>query len=277
MEETTHIALFRGKEIRKTLHGGEWYFVVQDVVAALTDSADSRQYVKKMRTRDVELEKGWVQLVPPLSIRTPGGPQMLGCANTEGIFRIIQSIPSPKAEPFKKWLAKVGYERIQEIEDPERGTQRTRALYKAKGYPEDWIEKRMRAIAIREELTEEWKQRGIREDRDYAILTAEISKAAFGVTPSEHKRVKGLKRENLRDHMNDLELIFSMLGEAATTEITRTQDSQGFEPNRKAAREGGAVAGKARKALEDRTGRKIVSKGNFLPTSKVRKLTKPGT
>lgn len=275
MEENTHIALFRGKSIRKTLFGGEWYFVVQDVVAALTDSADPRQYVKKMRTRDAELEKGWVQLVPPLSIQTPGGPQMLGCANTEGIFRIIQSIPSPKAEPFKKWLAKVGYERIQEIEDPERATQRSRALYKAKGYPDDWIEKRMRSIAIREELTEEWKRRGVLENRDYAILTAEISKAAFGVTPSEHKRIKGLKRENLRDHMNDLELIFSMLGEAATTEITKTQDAQGFEPNRKAAKEGGAVAGKARKALEARTGRKVVSNQNFLPGRKKRRL--PGS
>jgi prophage antirepressor-like protein len=275
MEGTNHIALFRGKAIRKTLHGGEWYFVVQDVVAALTESADPRQYVKKMRARDAELEKGWVQLVPPLSIQTPGGPQMLGCANTEGIFRIIQSIPSPKAEPFKKWLAKVGYERIQEIEDPEKATQRTRALYKAKGYPDDWIEKRMRSIAIREELTDEWRQRGIREDRDYAILTAEISKAAFGVSPSEHKRIKGLKRENLRDHMNDLELIFSMLGEAATTEITKTQDAQGFDPNRRAAREGGAVAGKARKALESRTGRKVVSGENFLPEKPRRKLGKP--
>ena len=274
MDSTPHFALFRGKQIRKTLHQGEWFFVVQDVVSALTDSLDSRQYIKRMRARDPELNQGWVQLVPPLSIQTSGGPQNLNCANTEGIFRIIQSIPSPKAEPFKKWLAKVGYERIQEIEDPERATKRTRLLYKAKGYPDDWIEKRMRSISIREELTDEWKNRGVREDRDYAILTAEISKAAFGVTPSEYKQIKGIKRENLRDHMNDLELIFSMLGEAATTEITKTRDVQGFGESKVAAREGGAVAGKARKELENRSGRKVVSSQNFLPGPKPRKLAR---
>ena len=268
MESTPHMALFRGKEIRKTLHNGEWFFVVQDVIATLTDSLDARQYIKRLRSRDPELNEGWVQLVPPLSIPTPGGLQKLNCANTEGIFRIIQSIPSPKAEPFKKWLAKVGYERIQEIEDPEIATKRTRALYLAKGYPDDWIEKRMRSIHIREELTSEWKNRGIKEDRDYSILTAEISKAAFGITPAEYKKVKGIKRENLRDHMNDLELIFSMLGEAATTEITRVRDTQGFVENQEAAREGGSVAGKARKELEGRTGKKIVSSQNYLPESK---------
>ena len=271
MSPDTQIALFRGKKIRKTLHNDEWYFAVQDVVAALIDSADPQQYVKRMRARDPELNKGWVQLVPTLSIETAGGPQKVSCANTEGIFRIIQSIPSPKAEPFKRWLAKVGYERVQEIEDPELGTKRTRALYKAKGYPDDWIEKRMRAIAIREELTEEWKNRGVEEDRDYAILTAEISKAAFGITPSEYKQVKGLKRENLRDHMNDLELIFSMLGEAATTEITRVKDAQGFGQSKKAAREGGTVAGRARKELEGRTGRKVVTAQNYLPERAPRK------
>ncbi len=274
MEEPTHIALFRDKEIRKSLHKGEWWFVVNDVVVALTDTPDGKDYVRKMRIRDPQLGEGWGQIVTPLLIQTSGGPQSLNCANTEGIFRIIQSIPSPKAEPFKKWLAKVGYERIQEIEDPEIATKRTRALYKAKGYPEDWIEKRMRSINIREELTEEWKNRGIREDRDYSILTAEISKAAFGITPSEYKKVKGIKRENLRDHMNDLELIFSMLGEAATTEITRVRDTQGFVENREAAREGGGVAGKARKELEGRTGKKIVSPQNFLPATAKRKLAK---
>lgn len=274
MENEAHIALFRGKEIRKTLHQGQWYFVVQDVVAALTDSHDPRQSIKKMRARDPALEEGWVQIVPPLSIPTAGGKQNLGCANTEGIFRIIQSIPSPKAEPFKKWLAKVGYERIQEIEDPELATKRTRALYLAKGYPKDWIEKRMRSIAIREELTEEWKTRGIREDRDFAILTAEISKAAFGITPAEYKQVEGLKRENLRDHMNDLELIFSMLGEAATTEITKVTNPEGFDENKKTAQEGGAVAGKARAELESRTGKKVVSSKNYLPPGKKAKKLK---
>jgi DNA-damage-inducible protein D len=268
MKSTPHIALFRGKDIRKTLHKNEWWFVIADVVTALTDSVQAAGYIKDMRRRDSELNKGWVQIATPLSVPTPGGLQKLNCANTEGIFRIIQSIPSPKAESFKKWLAEVGYERIQEIEDPEIATKRTRALYKAKGYPEDWIEKRMRSIHIQEELTEEWKSRGIQEDRDYSILTVEISKAAFGITPTEYKKVKGIKRENLRDHMNDLELIFSMLGEAATTEITRVRDTQGFIENRDAAREGGSVAGTARKELEGRTGKKIVSSQNYLPGSK---------
>ncbi len=275
VDPSSHIALFRGKEIRKTFHKNEWWLVVNDVVAALTDTPDPKDYIRKMRIRDGQLEEGWGQIVTPLSVQTAGGAQNLNCANTEGVFRIIQSIPSPKAEPFKKWLAKVGYERIQEIEDPELASKRTRALYQAKGYPDDWIEKRMRSIAIREELTGEWKNRGIQKEKNYAILTAEISKAAFGVTPSEYKRIKGLQRENLRDHMNDLELIFSMLGEAATTEITRVQDVKGFEPGRKAAREGGSVAGKAREELEGRTGRKIVSRQNFLPGTKHRKLPKP--
>ncbi len=185
-------------------------------------------------------------------------------ANTEIIFRIIQSIPSPKAEPFKRWLAKVGYERIQEIENPELASKRIRATYKAKGYPDDWIEKRMRGIAIRETLTNEWEQRGVKEQREYAILTAEISEATFGIKPSEHKKLKNLKRENLRDHMTDLELIFTMLGEASTTEITIQQDAQGFQENKEAAQAGGKIAGNARKELEAKSGRRVVSSSNFL-------------
>jgi hypothetical protein len=228
----TRIALFKSKEIRRTIHNNEWWFVITDVVGALTDSVDPQGYVKDMRRRDPELSKGWGQIATPLSISTSGGTQSLNCANTEGLFRIIQSIPSPKAEPFKRWLAKVGYERIQEIEDPELATKRTRALYKAKGYSDDWIEKRMRSIAIRDELTGELKKRGVREQREYAILTAEISQATFGLTPAQYAEFKRLKRENLHDHMTDLKLIFSMLGEAATTEITRTQDAQGFPANK---------------------------------------------
>ena len=190
------------------------------------------------------------------------------CANTESMFRIIQSIPSPKAEPFKRWLAKVGYERVQEIEDPELATKRTRAIYKAKGYPDDWIEKRMRGIAIREELTDEWKKHGVEESREYAILTAEISKAAFGLTPSEYKRLKGLERENLRDHMNDLELIFSMLGEASTTHITKTEHPDGFDENKKVAKRGGNVAGVARKKLEEETGKDVITNENYLSDGK---------
>lgn len=188
----------------------------------------------------------------------------MNCATTEGIFRIIQSIPSPKAEPFKRWLAKVGYERIQEIEDPELASKRIRATYKAKGYPDDWIEKRMRGIVIRETLTNEWEQRGVKEQREYAILTAEISEATFGLKPSEHKKLKSLKKENLRDHMTDLELIFTMLGEASTTEITIQQDAQGFRENKEAAQAGGKIAGNARKELEAKSGRRIVSPSNFL-------------
>jgi hypothetical protein len=221
----TKVAIFRGKEIRKTIHKNEWWFSVSDVVEVLTDSADPKQYIKKMRQRDPELNSYWGTICTPLEILAPDGKmRATNCANTEGIFRIIQSIPSPKAEPFKRWLAKVGYERVQEIEDPELASQRTRMLYRAKGYSDAWIEKRMRGIAVRAELTEEWKKRGVKEEPEYAILTAEISKAAYGMTPSEYKQLKGLERENLRDHMNDLELIFSMLGEAATTEIARKQD-----------------------------------------------------
>jgi len=186
------------------------------------------------------------------------------CANTEGVFRIIQSIPSPKAEPFKRWLAKVGYERVQEIENPELATKRTRMLYKLKGYSDDWIEKRMRGIVIREELTDEWKKRGAQEQKDYEILTAEISKATFGVTPSEYKKLKGLKRHNLRDHMDDFELIFNMLGERATTEIHRTENSKGVSKLKADAKAGGDIAGGARKKLEERLGRSVISKKNFL-------------
>lgn len=257
------IIVFKGNNIRRTMHNDEWWFVVKDIVEALTDTTNSTDYIKKMRQRDPALAEGWGQIVTPLSVETPGGAQKLNCANTEGVFRIIQSIPSPKAEPFKRWLAKVGYERIQEIEDPELATKRTRALYKAKGYPDDWIEKRMRGIAIREELTNEWEKRGIKEQKDYAILTAEISEATFGVKPSEHKKLKNLKKENLRDHMTDLELIFSMLGEASTTEIAVQKDAQDFEENRDAARAGGKIAGNARKELEEKSGRKVVSSSNF--------------
>ena len=265
------IAVFKGKGIRRTLHKNEWWFVVEDVVLTLIESSDPKQYIQRMKLRDPELAKGWVQIVHTLLIETPGGKQKMICANTEGVFRIIQSIPSPKAEPFKRWLAKVGYERVQEIEDPELGTKRTRALYKTKGYSDDWIEKRMRGIAIREELTDEWKKRNVKEMKEYEILTAEIAKAAFGITPGKHKKIKGLKRENLRDHMNDLELIFSMLGEAATTEITRVDDAKGFHESKQSARKGGEVAGKARKDLEQKTGKRVVSRENCLTQPESRK------
>ncbi len=270
----TQLAVFKGKSIRKILHENEWWFVIEDVVVALTDSVQPSGYIKDMRRRDLALSEGWGQIATPLSVETAGGKQKVNCANTEGIFRIIQSIPSPKAEPFKRWLAKVGYERVQEIENPELATKRTRILYKLKGYPDDWIEKRMRGIAIREELTDEWQKRGAEEQRDYEILTAEISKATFGVTPCEYKNLKGLKRENLRDHMDDFELIFTMLGERSTTEIHRNENSQGLDKLASDAKAGGAIAGGARKALEKRLGRSVVTDHNFLKKKKQLKSLK---
>ncbi len=264
---STKIAIFKGKRVRKTIHNNEWWFVIVDVVTALTDSIQPDGYIKDMRRRDPELSKGWGQIATPLEIQTTGGKQKVNCANTEGIFRIIQSIPSSKAEPFKRWLARVGYERIQEIEDPELATKRTRALYKAKGYSDAWIEKRMRGINVREKLTGEWKNRNVGEEREYAILTAEISQATFGMTPSKYKIFKKLKRENLRDHMNELELIFSMLGEAATTEIAVNKDAQGFDENKQAAQKGGKISGDARKNLEQESGKKVSSKRNYLKNS----------
>jgi hypothetical protein len=276
--ETTKIALFKGKKIRKTLYRDEWWFVINDVVESLTESTDPAQYFKKLKQRDIELakfiDKGGVQIVPPLmlAVETVGGVQKMYCWHTEGIFRLIQSVPSPKAEPFKRWLAKVGYERVQEIENPELSTKRTRLLYKLKGYSEDWIEKRMRGIAIREELTDEWQKRGAQEKRDYEILTAEISEATFGITPTKYKKMKGLKRENLRDHMNDFELIFTMLGERSTTEIHRTENSEGLPKLKKDANRGGKIAGVARKELEKELGRSVVSKENYLSKGKTKKL-----
>jgi DNA-damage-inducible protein D len=268
----TKIAVFKGKGIRKVIHNNEWWFSVVDVCAVLTDSADSGAYWRKLKQRLKEEGSEVVTFCHGLKLPAPDGKMReTDCANTEGLFRIIQSIPSPKAEPFKRWLAKVGYERVQEIENPELATKRTKALYQAKGYSDDWIKNRMRGIAIRAELTDEWKKRQVGQEREYAILTAEISKATFGLTPSEYKELKGLEQENLRDHMNDLELIFSMLGEAATTEITKTQDAQGFDENRTAARKGGKIAGGAREKLEKETKKMVVSKENYLDAPEKRK------
>ncbi len=272
--ESTKIAVFKGKEIRKTIHNNEWWFSITDIIEALTGNERPRKYWNDLKKKLIK--EGYSEVsekIGQLKLQASDGKNYFtDCASTETLFRIIQTIPSPKAEPFKRWLARVGYERIQEIEDPELATKRTRAIYKAKGYSDDWIEKRMRGIAIREELTDEWKKRGVADEPEYAILTAEISKATFGLTPSQYKRLKGLKRENLRDHMNDLELIFSMLGEAATSEITRNRDAQGFVENKQAAVEGGEVAGKARKDLETKTGKRVVSRQNYLQSPQNKKL-----
>lgn len=269
------IALFKGKAIRKTLYEKEWWFSVIDIIGVLTDSAKPSVYWSAMKAR-VNNEDGFQlsTICKQLKLEASDGKKYeTDCADTEGIFRIIQSIPSPKAEPFKRWLAKVGYERVQEIENPELASKRTRTLYKLKGYSEEWIEKRMRGIAIREELTDEWQKRGAQEQRDYEILTAEISKATFGITPNEYKKVKGLKRENLRDHMDDFELIFTMLGERSTTEIHKIEKSEGVEKLKADAKRGGGIAGIAKKQLEKEIGRPVVSKQNYLLKNKtVKKL-----
>jgi len=267
IEIQNRIAIFKGKQIRKVIHNNEWYFSIIDIIEALTGSANPRRYWSDLKRKLIE-DEGFSQLYDKIVqlklIANDGKMRETETANTETIFRIIQSIPSPKAEPFKRWLAKVGYERIQEIEDPELASKRMRALYRSKGYPDDWIEKRMRGIAIREQLTNEWEQRGVKEEREYAILTAEIAEATFGLKPIEHKKLKNLKRENLRDHMTDLELVFTMLGEASTTEIAVQQNAQGFQENKTAAQSGGSIAGNARKELEKKSGRRVVSSSNFL-------------
>ncbi|HEX4839965.1 MAG TPA: Bro-N domain-containing protein [Rhabdochlamydiaceae bacterium] len=261
------IAVFEDENIRRIFHKGEWFFSIIDIVRVLTESSDPSRYWTELRTQLANSE-GFVQLfgkIEQLKLESSDGKKYkTDTANTETVFRIIQSIPSPKAEPFKRWLAQVGYERIQEIEDPELATKRTRAIYKAKGYSDEWIEKRMRGIAIREELTDEWDKRGVKIQREYAILTAEISKATFGMTPTEYKQHKGLERENLRDHMTDLELIFSMLGEAATKEIAVNRDAQGFDENKNAAKMGGRIARNARLELEEESGKPVISKENYL-------------
>ena len=275
-ENIAKLAIFQKKEIRKTIYKDEWWFCVIDVIEVLTESDRARKYWNDLKKK-IESE-GQFQLSEEIGqlklLASDGKKRKTDCANTETLFRIIQSIPSPKAEPFKRWLAKVGYERIKEIEDPELATKRTRALYKAKGYSDDWIEKRIRGIAIREELTDEWEKRGIKEQKDYAILTAEISKATFDMTPSEYKKYKGLKNENLRDHMTDLELIFGMLGERATTEITQTNDSNGFEQLQDDAKEGGKIAGNAKKALEEKTKKNVSTKENYLSKKESEKKLK---
>jgi len=265
------LAVFEGKQIRKTIHNDEWWFSVVDVVAVLTGSADPKDYWYRIKKREklsgVELSTICRQLKLPAA---DGKEYATDCANTEGMFRIIQSIPSPKAEPFKLWFAQVGYERIQEIESTELAQQRMKELYEQKGYPKEWIDKRLRGIAIRQNLTDEWKERGVSSERDFSILTAEIAKATFGVTPSEHKELKGLtrKNENLRDNMTDLELIFTMLGEKVTTEISQTEKPDTFDKNKKVAKRGGRVAGTARIETEKELGRSVVSKQNYLTDQK---------
>ena len=261
------IVVFQDKQIRRAWMNEQWYFSIADVVEFLTDSVDVKQYIKRMRQRDPLLNRNWGTICTPVAmIAADGRRRSVQAADVKGLFRIIQSIPSPKAEPFKQWLAQVGYERVQEIENPELAQERMKAVYEAKGYPKDWIDKRLRGIAIRQNLTDEWKERGIREERDFAILTAESARATFGVTPTEHRANKGLtkKGQNLRDHMTDLELIFTMLGERVTTEISQQEKPDTFAESKRVARRGGNVAGVARKETERELGHSVVSGQNFL-------------
>ncbi len=268
--DLTHVSVFDGQKIRRTFTDNEWWFAVIDVIALLTESKNPRDYWHKMKTRekstsDVQLST----ICRQLKLQAADGKKYLTeCATMEGMFRIIQSIPSPKAEPFKAWLAKVGRERIEEIQNPELGIERVRALYAKKGYPKDWIEKRLQGMAIRQKLTDEWDERGAKTEFDYAILTNEIMQGAFSLKASEHKKVKGLDKENLRDHMTDLELIITMLGEATTTQLTKKRDSRGITKLKVDAKDGGAVAGRTREDIEQQTGINVVSTENFLPSKK---------
>lgn len=274
--KNTKIALFEGKQIRKTLHNDEWWFSVIDIIEVLTESGRARKYWADLKKK--LLKEGYLQLsekIGQLKLRSSDGKfYETDCANTETMFRIIQSIPSPKAEPFKRWLAKVGYERVQEIENPELAAQRAREIYRAKGYPEAWIEKRMRGIEVRETLTNEWRKRGAKQGIEYAILTNDILAGTFEMTAEEYKKFKGLKRENLRDHMDDIELILTMLGEATTTRLSQDRDSKGFPALQKDAKDGGSVAGRTRKDIESKTGKRVSTKKNYLGLAKKKTLKK---
>ena len=265
MDQKTALVVFEDRSIRRIWHNDEWHFSVVDVVSVLTESPNPRRYWSDLK---IQLKNEGVELygfIVQLKVVSGDGKKYLtDCSNTKSMFRIIQSVPSKKAEPFKQWLAKVGYERVQEIQNPELAQKRMKEIYQAKGYSDDWIEKRVRGIAIRDELTDEWKKRGVQEERDFAILTAEISKATFGMTPNEYKKFKGLQQENLRDHMNDLELIFTMLGERVSTEITRKEDAQEYPHVEDAAKRGGRVAGNARKETEKELGSPVTSSENYL-------------
>ena len=269
------VSIFEEKVVRRVWHNEQWFFVVEDVVQALIDSKDVKQYIQKIKQRDAELGKGWVQIVHTLEVVTKGGIQKMICADVKGIFRIIQSIPSPKAEPFKLWLAKVGQERIEEIQDPELAIVRAKGIYDKKGYSQDWIAKRMRGINVRNSLTDEWKVRGAKSSFDFAILTNEIYQGTFDMTAKEIKDYKNLDNpDNPRDHMNELELILTMLGEATTTELTQVRDSKGLPLLQKDAKEGGEVAGNTRKEIEAKTGKKVATKENYLNQNKPKKLSK---
>ena len=273
-EQHKGLIVFQGKKIRRSWFNGEWWFSVTDIVGALTQTERARKYWSDLKIKLVEEGFEVSEKIGQLKMLAEDGKMRpTDCATTKNMFRIIQSIPSPKAEPFKQWLAQVGYERVQEIENPELAQNRVKEYYELKGYPKDWIDKRLRGIAIRQELTDEWKDRGVTEEKDFAILTNEISKATFGKTVGEYKQFKGLANphSNLRDHMTDWELILSMVGEKATTDITVAKDAKGFPELKQTAKEGGDIAQHTRKELEQKVGKPIVSSGNYLHLSEGKK------
>ena len=270
----TSMIIFQGSNVRRILHNNEWHYSVVDIIAILTESPTPRQYWGKIKVREfieLELSPIWVQLKIPAK---DGKLRSTDCVNTKNAFRLVQSIPSKKAEPFKQWLAQLGNERIEEIENPEIAQDRVKKYYELKGYPKEWIDKRLRGIAIRQELTEEWKNRAVNENKEFAILTNEISKATFGKTVGEYKEFKGLERpnQNLRDHMNDWELILNMVGEKATTDITKEKNSQGLNECKESAKKGGDVALETRKNIEGQLGKSVISKENFLSKKRFKKI-----
>jgi len=266
MNRENKLIVFENKNIRRTWFDEQWWFVAVDIVAVLTESKNPSGYLKDILRRDENFKQGWGQIATPLKIQTKGGIQNIKCVSTKGAFRLIQSIPSKKAEPFKLWLAEVGNDRINEIENPELAQERMKKIYEQKGYDKNWIDKRLRGIAIRQNLTDEWQDRGVTTHKEFSILTAEISKATFGMTPSEYKKLKGMKnpKENLRDGMNDLELIFTMLGEKVTTEISKQEKPDNFAKNKQVAKRGGKVAGNAKLETEKELGHSIVSDKKYL-------------
>lgn len=274
MENQNNPIPFEGKPIRKVWHNDEWYFVITDVIHVLTDTKYPKQYLSKMRKNDPELFKGGNEIGYPLLVDTEGGKQKMSCANTQGLLRIIMSVPSPKAEPFKQWLAQVGKERIEETENPELSYERMSEIYRAKGRTEKWIKERLQTINTRKQLTDEWKARGVKEGQEYGILTATIAKGTFGLTPSEHSEYKGLTKQNLRDHMTSFELILTALSEEATRFVAVRDDAQGFDENHDAAVKGGYMGGRARRNLEEDLGETIISKENFLGLSNETKKQK---
>ncbi|MCX6751805.1 MAG: Bro-N domain-containing protein [Candidatus Nomurabacteria bacterium] len=273
-EKIKNIALFEGNKVRRVWYENKWFFVISDIVFVLTESNDVKQYVKKMRVRDPELSVKWGTICTPLPVVSRDGKQREELtADLEDIFRIIQSIPSPKAEPFKQWLAKVGKERVDEIQNPELAMERMKSLYEQKGYPNDWVAKRMRGIAVRNTLTDEWDKRGLKKGIEYAILTNEIIQGTFDMKVDDYKKHKNLfVQHNLRDHMGDIELILTMLAEATTTKLSVDRDSKGFNKLHNDAKEGGEIAGETRRKIENRSGKKISTKNNFLNIKNKKRL-----